>query len=222
MPNRTLIIAPHPDDEILGCGGTLLRRKSEGVEICWLIVTDISEQYGWQLKDVQQRKDEIEKITKLVGFDVVHNLKLNPAQLDALPIGEVIQKISKVFRDFQPDEVFVPHYSDVHTDHRIVFDATIACTKWFRYPSVKRILSYETLSETEFGLRRENAFFPNVYVNIDEYLETKVQLMSIYESEVDDFPFPRSDQAVRAQAYLRGAAAGYNAAEAFQLLKERN
>ena len=110
----------------------------------------------------------------------------------------------------------------MHTDHRIVFDAVIACTKWFRYPSVKRVLAYETLSETDFSLNTNGRFYPNYFINISGYLEKKIELMSIYISEIAKFPFPRSYEAIRALATLRGAASGYIAAEAFQLLKERN
>jgi len=222
MTMRTLIIAPHPDDEILGCGGTLLRRKSEGAEICWLIVTNISTEYGWSLEKVKQRESEIKKITEMVGFNQVYNLQLPPTLLDSLPMNQLIQKISDIFVSYQPTEVFLPYYSDVHTDHRIVFDAAMACTKWFRYPFVDRVLAYETISETEFGLRPEVSFTPNVFVDISQYIDNKIQLMSVYQSEMNDFPFPRSELALRAQATLRGSTAGYNAAEAFQLLKERS
>ena len=222
MTNKILVIAPHPDDEILGCGGTLLRRKAEGAELAWLIVTDISEQQGWSLEQVQQRKAEIVQITKLVGFNVVYNLRLPPAKLDTLPVNQLIEEFSNIFNEYKPDEVFLPHYSDVHTDHRIVFDITMACSKWFRYPSIQRVLSYETISETDFGLRPDKVFCPNVFVDISTYLERKIQLMSIYQSEMSDFPFPRSEQAIRAQAIVRGATSGFMSAEAFQLLKERN
>ncbi len=222
MSNKILVIAPHPDDEILGCGGTLLRRKVEGAKLAWLIVTDISEQQGWSLERVQERKSEIAQITKLVGFNVVYNLRLPPAQLDTLPVNQLIEEFSKIFNEYKPQEIYLPHYSDVHTDHRIVFDITMSCAKWFRYPSIQRVLSYETISETDFGLRPDKIFSPNIFVNISAHMEDKIQLMSIYQSEMGDFPFPRSEQAVRAQATLRGAASGFMSAEAFQLLKERS
>lgn len=94
-------------------------------------------------------------------------------------------------------------------------------TKWFRYPSVKRILAYETLSETDFGLGTDLGFRPNIFINIENYLEDKLRAMDIYASELGRFPFPRSDEAIRALATLRGAASGFQAAEAFELLRER-
>jgi N-acetylglucosamine malate deacetylase 1 len=218
---RVLVVAPHPDDEILGCGGTLLRHKAEGAELGWLIVTGISERGGWSAEIMQQRDVEIGKVAELVGFDQVFNLRLPSTQLDMLPMGELVDRFSAVFSEFQPQEVFVPHRSDVHTDHRLVFDAAAACTKWFRYPSVKRVLAYETISETDFSLDQNNFFRPNYFFDISEYLERKLEIMLIYKSELGDFPFPRSNEAIRALAALRGSASGFVAAEAFQLLRER-
>ena len=218
---RTLVIAPHPDDESLGCGGTLLRRKAEGAELGWLIVTGISEQAGWSAERVQQRDAEISQVAELVGFSHVFNLRLPTAHLDRLPMSDLIDQFSTVFKSFQPEEVFLPHRSDVHTDHRVVFDAAAACGKWFRYPSVRRVLAYETLSETEFGLDAECTFHPNSFVDISDFLERKLEVMAVYKSELGVFPFPRSIEAIRALATLRGATSGFNAAEAFQLLRQR-
>ena len=219
--NKVMVIAPHPDDETLGVGGTLLRRKSEGAAIAWLIVTTISMESGWSSEKVKQRADEIERISLLYDFDEVYALNFQTTQLDTIPMSDIVAAVSGVFKSFKPDEVFVPHPSDVHTDHRVVFNAVSACTKWFRYPSVKRVLAYETLSETDFGLGTDQAFRPNVFVDVTEFFGKKIKAMDIYASEVGDFPFPRSHEAIRALATLRGAASGFKAAEAFELLRER-
>ena len=221
MSPRIIVIAPHPDDETLGVGGTLLRRKAEGATIAWLIVTTISKESGWSLEKVKQRADEIERISLLYDFDEVYALNFQTTQLDTIPMRDIVAAVSGVFKSFKPDEVFVPHPSDVHTDHRVVFNAVSACTKWFRYPSVKRVLAYETLSETDFGLGTDQAFRPNVFVDVTEFFGKKIKAMDIYASEVGDFPFPRSHEAIRALATLRGAASGFKAAEAFELLRER-
>jgi LmbE family N-acetylglucosaminyl deacetylase len=221
MATRTLVVAPHPDDEILGCGGTLLRRKAEGAALGWLIVTGISEGAGWPAERVRERDAEIARIAGMIGFDEVFNLCLPTAQLDRLPMSELVARFSEIFLAFRPEEVLVPHRGDVHTDHRVSFDATAACVKWFRYPFVRRILAYETLSETEFGLDPSSAFHPNVFVDITGSLDRKLEAMAVYASELGPFPFPRSPEAIRALAVLRGASGGFAAAEAFQLLRER-
>ena len=217
-----IVIAPHPDDEVLGVGGTLLRRKAEGAKIAWLIVTSISVQAGWSKEKVQERADEIQQVKALFDFDEVFSLDFPTTQLDRVSMSDLVSKISDVFRLFEPEEVFVPHPSDVHTDHRIVFDAVASCTKWFRYPSVKRILAYETLSETDFSLGTDQSFRPNVFVDIESFINKKLQVMDIYKSELKKFPFPRSHDAIKALATIRGAASGYKAAEAFELLRERS
>lgn len=219
---KTIVIAPHPDDEVLGAGGTLLRRKAEGAKVAWLIMTAISVESGWSDEKVKQRADEIERITELFGFDEVFTLDFPTTQLDRVPMSDLVAGVSNVFKSFEPEEVFVPHPSDVHTDHRIVFNAVASCTKWFRYPSVKRILAYETLSETDFGLGTDQGFCPNVFVNIEPFLNDKLRAMEIYASELGAFPFPRSREAIRALATLRGAASGFKASEAFELLRERS
>ncbi|MCE5181757.1 MAG: PIG-L family deacetylase [Anaerolineaceae bacterium] len=218
---KTIVIAPHPDDEVLGVGGTLLRRKAEGAKVAWLIVTAISVEYGWRVEKVTQRSDEIKRITELFGFDDVFALNFPATRLDQVPMSDLVAGVSDAFRIFEPEEVFVPHPSDVHTDHRIVFDAVSSCTKWFRYPSVKRVLAYETISETDFGLGADRGFRPNVFVNIEPFLNNKLRAMDIYASELGAFPFPRSHEAIRALATLRGATSGFKAAEAFELLRER-
>ncbi len=217
---KTIVIAPHPDDEILGVGGTLMRRNAEGEKIAWLIVTGITAEAGWSDEKIKQRADEIKRVTELIGFDSVFELNFPTTQLDQVSMSDLVAAISNVFKKFEPEEVFVPHPSDVHTDHRIVFDAVASCTKWFRYPSVKRVLAYETVSETDFGLGTNQAFRPNVFVNIEPYLAEKLQAMDIYVSELGVFPFPRSHEVIRALAALRGAASGFRAAEAFELLRE--
>jgi LmbE family N-acetylglucosaminyl deacetylase len=222
MKERVLVVAPHPDDETLGCAGTLLRMQQQGADLAWLIVTGISEQAGWTSQKVRQRDAEVSRVTQSIGFSHVFNLRLPTAQLDSHPMSDLIDRFSAVFKSFEPEHVFVPHRSDVHSDHRVVFDAVAACSKWFRYSCVRRVLAYETISETGFGLDAESIFRPNYFVNISDFLERKLEIMAIYESELSAFPFPRSVKAIRALAAIRGAMSGFEAAEAFQLLRERH
>ena len=222
MSKRTLIVAPHPDDEMLGCGGTILRRKAEGSKIAWLIVTSISKEGGWEEDKITKRKHEIDQVTKKIGFDAVYNLGFPSIELDKVPMKDLVQSFSEAFREFEPEEVFLPHCGDIHSDHRIVFEAATACTKWFRYPSITSILSYETASETEFNYAKDSVFNPNIFIDISEFIEAKLEILKIYESELGEHPFPRSLQSVRALAEWRGSNAGFSSAEAFELLLLRD
>lgn len=221
MKQKILVVAPHPDDEVIGVGGTLLRRKSEGSTLAWVITTTVPPDMGWSAEQLARRSQEIRRVADAIGFDRVFELGLPAAQLDRVPMKDLVSSMAEAFRQFEPNVVYVPHPGDVHTDHRAVFEAAVACTKWFRFPSVQRVLSYETLSETDFGLRPEQAFVPNVFVDISNWIEAKLEIMNIYSSEMADFPFPRSAEAIGALAAVRGAASGYLAAEAFQMLRER-
>lgn len=217
---KIIIVTPHPDDETLGCGGTLLKYKKQNYQLYWLIMTKMGDTFSAESK--KQRQKEIDDVAGRYQFDEVFQLDFSASELDKLPMGDLVKNISKVFTKVQPHIVFVPYPGDIHSDHKAVFDATMACTKWFRYPSVEKVLVYETLSETDFLINPDsNGFKPNLYVNISGFLDKKVEIMSIFSSEISDFPFPRSEKAIRSLAYLRGAASGFEEAEAFMLLKER-
>ena len=218
---KTLVIAPHPDDELLGCGGTLLRRRADGGTVGWVIMTGLLPAEGWSAERIAERDAEIETVRAALGgeADDLDTLNYPTTRLDTIPMGELVQRLSGVFQHFQPEEVLLPHRYDIHTDHRITFDAAAACTKWFRYPSVRRVLTYETLSETDFSLDPAGAFRPNLFVDITDHLATKLHLLQTYASELAPAPFPRSLENLRALAILRGAQAGCGAAEGFGVVK---
>ena len=219
--NRVLVVAPHPDDETLGCGGTLLKHKMQGDKIIWLIMTDVRQEEGFSENFIRTRDEEIDAVGKLYQFDHIYRLALPATKLDILPLGQIVQKVSSIIKAESPDLIYLPYPGDVHSDHKIVFDSLAACTKSFRYPSIKKVLCYETLSETDFGINPDhNGFTPNFFVNIEEVIEKKIQIMKVFQSEMGIFPFPRSEQAIRALAMLRGVVCGSLAAESFIIVKE--
>jgi len=219
--SNCVFIAPHPDDETLGCGGTILKLKNLGVSIHWLVVTTIEGVPGFPQERVPVRAKEIESVGKAYGFDGIHQCLLPATVLDMQGKGELIGAIGKVLKEVQPDTVYVPYRNDVHSDHAAVFDAAISATKTFRSSFVKAVYAYETLSETEFGLRPDDpGFRPNLYENITDYLDQKISIMSLFEGEMGEFPFPRSEKCIRALAALRGSQANCESAEAFMILKE--
>lgn len=221
--NTVMVVAPHPDDETLGCGGTLLRHIANGDVVHWLIVTDMQTEYGFPEAQVKRRQAEIQKVSMAFGFSKVHNLGLPPAKLDAVPMGDLVLSIGQIIKKISPAVVYLPFRGDVHTDHAVVFDAVASCAKWFRYASILRVLCYETLSETEFDLNPEGArFSPNSFVDITPYIDRKIEIAEIYEEEIGEFPFPRSAGALRALAQVRGATCGCHAAESFMILREIN
>lgn len=217
---KTMVVAPHPDDEVLGVGGTLFRRQEEGAEICWVIMSEISEELGWSREAVSTRKAEIGEVTKLFGFGKVFNLGFPSTKLETVSMAKMIESLSRAITEFQPTEVFIPHFSDIHSDHRITFEVASSSLKRFRVPSIARILAYEVLSETDFNLVHQSQFVPNVFFDIERYLDKKVDAMKIYCSEISPPPFPRSLEGIVALARVRGGSSGFQFAEAFQLLRE--
>ena len=215
-----IVISAHPDDEILGAGGTLLKHKKNGDKIYWLITTNIFEEQGFSKERVFSRQREIEKVSEALGAEKVFMLDYPTMSLSTSTLIEMVPKISKVFTEIEPEIVYCLNRSDAHSDHRITFDAIMACTKSFRYPFIKQVLMYECISETEFAPQLpEKVFIPNYFVDISPFLEEKLELMKIYESEVGAHPFPRSLRNIEALATYRGASVGVEYAEAFQLIK---
>jgi LmbE family N-acetylglucosaminyl deacetylase len=170
-----------------------------------------------------QREQEIKAVKQRYGFSSVSLLSFPSTRLDQCALSDIVAAIGDVFLRIQPNIAYVPYRGDVHSDHAVVFDAAAACSKWFRYPSLRKVLAYETLSETDFCIDPDaNGFKPNVFVDIGDWQRRKLEIMALYEGEQGDFPFPRSVESIEALARVRGSASGFEAAEAFMLLKDRS
>lgn len=217
---KVLVLAVHPDDETLGCGGTILRHKAQGDRVYWLIATDMKKD-GFRKDRILAREKEIRLVSNVYGFDGVYRLGLETSRIDRLPKKELIEMIAGVVNKVKPGIVYLPFQHDIHSDHRVFFEAAYSCTKTFRYPFVRKILMMETISETEFALSLKGyTFIPNYFVDIGRFLPKKIEIMKIYKSELKRHPFPRSLRNIKAFAALRGAMAGCKYAESFMVLKE--
>lgn len=219
--SNILVIAPHPDDETLGCGGTLLKHKEQGDSIYWLVMTSIKAGKQYSDKQVKEQTQTITKVAKAYPFDGYHKANFEPANLDTVPSIKLIEEVSKYINKIKPEILYLPHPNDIHSDHQEVFDAGIACSKSFRYPFVKKVRVYETLSETEFSLNIQgDVFKPNLFIDVTNQLENKINIMKLYKGEMGNHPFPRSEENIRSLATLRGATAGCVFSESFVSIKE--
>lgn len=217
---KALVIAPHPDDEVLGCGGTVVKhiQGGDGVYLC--IVTKAYPP-EWSEDEISERRKEVLRASKILGIKKTYFLDFPTVKLDTIPQKELNDSIAQVVSEVEPEVVYIPYRADVNKDHRLVFDAAIVATRPKPRGATKKVLSYETLSETEWAAPfTENIFIPNVYVDISEVLEIKLKAMSEYKSELKEFPHPRSLEAISALAKLRGSSIGVKAAEAFVLVRE--
>jgi len=220
MSRRILAISAHPDDETLGCGGMLLKHSDQGDEIHWLIVTAPWAPLfdsAWQAR----RSREIEAVATAYGMASTNCLDLPVTKIDALALGEIIELMRTAIEAVDPDVVYLVHRGDVHSDHRVTFDAAIAVLKPFRSGARTSIYSYECTSSTNMAPPfPQNAFIPQAYGEITNYLERKLEILSLYDTEIYDPPHPRSLDAVRALAHYRGASVSVTAAEAFSVIRE--
>ncbi len=219
---RIAAIATHPDDETLGCGGTLLRRKAEGDEIHWIIVTALHTP-RWGAQDIERWHCQVEQVGDAYGFASVHRLGFPSAALDSVPLDEMIAAFGDALDVIRPDVVMLNHRGDVHTDHRIAFDAALSVLKpiHMSHMGISRILAYETLSSTEAASPATgDVFLANHHVEIGDHIDRKIEIMGLYKTEVQSDPLPRGPSAMRALARLRGAAVGKTHAEAFMVVRD--
>ena len=214
---KILVVSPHPDDETLGAGGTLLKAKEQGHSVNWLNITTGVGVEGFCV-DEKERSKRIDKICKIFEFDSFYDLELKTAMLDQYSNSEGISFMAKVIKKIQPDVLILPDYNDAHSDHKVVFDWAFPFTKSFRWPSIKYVMTMEIVSETQFG-RPESPFIPNLYVDISDYMEKKIEAVKVYDTEIAPPPFPRSIENVCSLAMYRGSTVDVKYAEAFRVIK---
>lgn len=221
-----LVIAAHPDDEVLGCGGTIAWHADTGDQVRVLIVAEGSTSRQQQ-RDRAQARDELSTLSKaaqlagsILGAVGVELLDLPDNRLDSLDRLDLIKRIEECVERHQPECVYVHHAGDVNVDHRRLHEAVVTACRPTPGHVVKRLLSFEVASSTEWQPPGSApAFQPNWYVDISAQWERKRQALEAYSSEMRDWPHSRSLEAVEHQARWRGAQVGVEAAEAFCLLR---
>ena len=217
---KILVIAPHPDDEVLGCGGAIAHHVAHGDTVHVLVVTrgdpDI-----FPPAIIEITRGELAKAHQLLGIASVEFLDFPAPKLDTIAGHLISDAIGKTFKKLMPSTIYLPHRGDIHADHRRVFDAALVAARPINGCSVKSILCYETLSETEWGYPLgADVFSPTVYLDISKHLERKLKALECYQSQLLPAPHPRSLQAIEALARHRGSTINVAAAEAFVLVRE--
>ncbi len=215
-----LVIAPHPDDEVLGCGGTIAKRVAQGNAVYVCVVTKGCEPL-FRIEYVDKGRSECRLADSLLGVRETVFLDFPAAMLEEVKRYELNDKILNVVQKIKPDEVYLPHRGDMQLDHKMVADAAMVALRPKYQHIVKRIYAYETLSETGWDIPNTvNEFIPNVYEDITDFINKKVEALNYFKSQMGEFPNARSVKTVEALAMFRGATMGFHAAEAFMLIRE--
>ena len=229
-----LIIAAHPDDEVLGMGGTIAKHTSQhdNVSIIYLatgiaarrelseseyktknITNKIQTKYQQEIEKLRQdarKSAKLLKVKNIKFFDFPDN------EMDGIQLLRIIKVIEKEIESAKPDRIYTNHYGDLNVDHKVVYNATLAACRPGNFP-VKEILSFEVLSSTEWSYPYN--FNPNYFINIEKHLEKKIKAMKLFVNEIRKFPHPRSSENIEYVAKRWGTVSGFNAAEAFELIR---
>lgn len=221
-----IVFAPHPDDEVIGCGGTIARHVAKGDMVYVCIVTRGKPPvYNHSTRILEKLphdlSDEIEESHSILGVKKTYYFEFPAVMLETVPRYVLNRKVFELINELKPDVVYIPHFGDMHKDHTLTSEAVMVAARPKGDRAVKAVYSYETLSETEWNIpHAANTFIPNVYVDISKFLNKKLEAMKCFRSLLCEFPDPCSIQAITALAKCRGSTMGADAAEAFMLIRE--
>jgi LmbE family N-acetylglucosaminyl deacetylase len=222
---RVLVIAAHPDDEVLGCGATMGRLVREGNDVRIAILAEGLTSRSRAREDTDAReliglRAQAKQAADLLGIKEVTFYDLPDNRLDTVPLLDVVKIVEQLIARVQPARIYTHHAGDLNMDHVVVSRAVMIATRPVADCRVKEVYQFEVASSTEWAFQQlEPLFRPNVFMDIAETLDAKVNAMSCYETEARIFPHPRSPEALRAIATRWGTVAGCKAAEAFQLVR---
>ena len=224
MNKKVLVVAAHPDDEILGCGGTILRHVDEKDRVRVLILSEGITSRD-ESRNTEIRKNELSQLhlaannaAKFMGVEKIDLCDFPDNRMDSVPLLDVVKKVENAVENFQPDTIYTHHAGDVNIDHKIVHKAVVTACRPLPNTSVRDIFFFETLSSTEWQIMTpNNIFYPNIYVDIENYIDKKIEALHYYESEMRQYPHSRSYEAIKILAQQRGFTVGCYYAEAFML-----
>jgi LmbE family N-acetylglucosaminyl deacetylase len=220
---KVLVVAAHPDDEVLGCGGTIARFVNEGSEVTIVLMGEgpqarhDSKEEGMQNKDVSEVQSFAKKAANALGVTDLRTFSFPDNAFDSIPLLDLVKAIESVKSEVKPDIVFTHSASDLNVDHVLTHRAALTACRSMEGESVKEIYAFEIASSTEWNV--PYSFSPTMYVNIHDTLDAKIEALKCYETEIRDFPHPRSEKNLRAMATVRGATSAFQAAEAFEVLR---
>lgn len=221
MAKQVLVVAAHPDDELLGCGGTIARHSAEGDDVHVLILaTGATSRSEHGSEDVKHLQKAAREAATIVGARSPVFGGFSDNRMDEVPILSVIKSVEAHRDAVVPDIVYTHHHGDLNVDHRVTHQAVLTAFRPLPGLHPVDIFAFETLSSSEWGAAADGGFRPQRFVDIAPFMEAKIEALRQYQSELRLFPHARSLEAVRALAVLRGVSVGLGAAEAFTVVRE--
>ena len=224
MNETIMVIAAHPDDEVLGCGGTIARLIGLGHQVHIVIVaeglTSRIDSTDNSSSELTQLHDSSRQSALVLGTSNISHLGLPDNKLDTLPLLDIVQKVEECISKVKPSIIYTHSACDLNIDHSIVHKAVLTACRPMPGCFVKKILAFEILSSTEWRFNQNSPFIPNVYTDISGFIDIKLNALSCYQSELRSWPHPRSLEAVRFKAAVRGSEVGLAHAEAFMLIRD--
>ena len=215
-----LVVAPHPDDEVLGCGGTIAKYADNGDDVYVAIVTK-GEEPLFKVEQVVDVRNECLKADKFLGVKETIFMDFPASMIENVPRYKFNEAFIQLIQRIRPDIVYIPHRGDMQLDHKMVVDAAMVALRPKYHHVVKKIYAYETLSETGWDIPNvTNEFIPNAYNDISKFMHKKIEAMQMFKTQLSAYPAARSSRAVEALAMYRGATVNMNAAEAFYIVRE--
>ncbi len=220
MSRRILVVAAHPDDEALGCSGTMARHIAEGDQVSVIFMTNGVGSRGANAREKEERLSAAARAASVIGADLAGKYDFPDNQMDSVPLLEIIQDIESNINNIRPEIIYTHHHGDLNVDHRITHQAVMTACRPQPERCVKEIYSFEVLSSTEWQVPGLQSFTPNVFIDITPYIEIKKNVLDIYSDEMRRPPHSRSiDNIIRTNA-VRGNTVGIEYAEAFELLRK--
>lgn len=221
--DKILIIAPHCDDEILGCGGIMAKAVEAGNEVYVAIVTNghLGAPELFKKEGTERVRNEALEAHEYLGVTKTYFLDFPAVRLETTPSYQISLKIQEIIREHAINVLYIPHYGDIHNDHGISYHASLVAARPINNNSIMRIYAYETLSETEWAPPgAHNAFIPTVFIDISNYMNKKIEAFKYFTTQIKQAPHPRSLESIKNLAKYRGSTVSKEFAESFMLVRQ--